>query len=186
MIVKKIQNRDDWRKFVTKINKEAGVVFNAGKLHTTDACKGYIVSLVKKLREEITIAKKELAVESMLVEHYSEEKNKIKEKCNKLEVEIANADNCKALYKEIDKLNEEIEFKNKEISINKENIKALNSKITELRKENFEQSNFKAGFILEAQNNKTELELQKLYKKSFAGALVVSVIINILLVWGNV
>lgn len=147
-VVKKIQTRDYLRNFITKINKEAGVVFNASKLNSVKECENYILKLVRSIKTE-------------------------------------KKDDNKALYKEIDALKEEIEFKNKEIAINEENIEVLNSKIIELRREIFEQSNFKADFILEAQKNKTELELQKIYKQVFAGALIVSMLLNIFLIWGE-
>lgn len=182
MVVKKVQNRDDWRVFITRLNKVAGKVFNSSKLNSVEECKKYVLDLVKEIKNS---SNKDLELERSRANAYWEECRSKERKIKKLEEEIAKIDNCKALYKEIDELKEEIEFKSKENSINEENIKALNSKIAELRRENFEQSNFKAGFILEAQNNKTELELQKVYKRAFAGVLIVSVLLNILLIRGN-
>lgn len=185
--------KDKLKKSLTILKNVLGLAPEEVKTHdlkNIEACKEAMKTIAdkyayKKYFEQINELEKELKLERDRSNAYWEECTKKENKIKKLEEEIAKADNCKALYKEIDELREEIEFKNKEISKNKENIKALNSKITELRREKFEHFNFKAGVILEAQNNKTELELQKLYKKSFAGALIVSVLLNILLIWGN-
>lgn len=180
-VIKKQTLRDYLRNLITKINTKAGVKFNSSKLNSVKECEEYIFELVKNLKIEID--KKYIAQINELEQEIKLQREKVnlhlgelKEayaKIKNLEVKLANVDNSKALYKEIDALKEEIEILTK-----------ANFDLTMKNKE-FEDKNVTALFLKEAQETKVNLELQKFYKKAFAGALVVSVIINILLIWGN-
>ena len=50
MVNKKMTMRDYYRSFITKANKEAGVIFNASKLNSKEECEEYILNLIKNLR----------------------------------------------------------------------------------------------------------------------------------------
>ena len=50
MVIKKIETRDYFRTFITRVNKEAGVTFNASKLNSIKECEDYLLNLVKNLR----------------------------------------------------------------------------------------------------------------------------------------
>ena len=50
MVIKKIETRDYLRTFITKVNKEAGVTYNASKLNSIKECEDYLLNLVKNLR----------------------------------------------------------------------------------------------------------------------------------------
>ena len=50
MVIKKIETRDYLRTFITKVNKEAGVTFNASKLNSIKEYEDYLLNLVKNLR----------------------------------------------------------------------------------------------------------------------------------------
>ena len=50
MVHKQIQTRDYLRSFVTRVNKEAGVTFNASKLNSKEECEKYILNLIKDLK----------------------------------------------------------------------------------------------------------------------------------------
>lgn len=50
MVIKKIETRDYLRSFITKVNKEAGVIYNASKLNSIKECEDYLLNLVKNLR----------------------------------------------------------------------------------------------------------------------------------------
>lgn len=50
MVIKKIETRDYLRTFITKANKEAGVIYNASKLNSIKECEDYLLNLVKNLR----------------------------------------------------------------------------------------------------------------------------------------
>ena len=50
MVIKKIETRDYLRTFITKVNKEAGVIYNASKLNSIKECEDYLLNLVKNLR----------------------------------------------------------------------------------------------------------------------------------------
>jgi hypothetical protein len=50
MVIKKIETRDYLRTFITRVNKEAGVTFNASKLNNIKECEDYLLNLVKNLR----------------------------------------------------------------------------------------------------------------------------------------
>ncbi|MDY4011373.1 MAG: hypothetical protein SOY60_06875 [Fusobacterium gastrosuis] len=178
--------KDKLKKSLTILKNVLGLAPEEVKTHdlkNIEACKEAMKIIAdkyayKKYFEQINELEKELKLERDRANTYWEECREKEQKIKKLEEEIAKIDNCKALYKEIDKLNEEIEFKNKEIKIKSDLIKTLNEEYHEVKE-------IKYDFIREAQKNKTELELQKLYKKAFAGAFAISVIINILLVWGK-
>jgi hypothetical protein len=45
-----MQTRDYLRSFITKVNKEAGVTFNASKLNSKEECEKYILNLIKDLK----------------------------------------------------------------------------------------------------------------------------------------
>jgi len=50
MVIKKIETRDYLRTFITRANKEAGVIYNASKLNNIKECEDYLLNLVKNLR----------------------------------------------------------------------------------------------------------------------------------------
>ena len=50
MVIKKIETRDYLRTFIAKVNKEAGVIYNASKLNSIKKCEDYLLNLVKNLR----------------------------------------------------------------------------------------------------------------------------------------
>ena len=50
MVIKKIETRDYLRIFITRANKEAGVIYNASKLNSIKECEDYLLNLVKNLR----------------------------------------------------------------------------------------------------------------------------------------
>ena len=52
MVIKKIETRDYLRSFITKANKEAGVIYNASKLNSIKECEDYLLNLVKNLRHK--------------------------------------------------------------------------------------------------------------------------------------
>jgi hypothetical protein len=52
MVNKKMTMRDYYRSFITKANKEAGVIFNASKLNSKEECEEYILNLIKNLRHK--------------------------------------------------------------------------------------------------------------------------------------
>ena len=52
MVIKKIETRDYLRGFITRANKEAGVVYNASKLNSIKECEDYLLNLVKNLRHK--------------------------------------------------------------------------------------------------------------------------------------
>jgi len=45
-----MQTRDYLRSFITRVNKEAGVTFNASKLNSKEECEKYILNLIKNLK----------------------------------------------------------------------------------------------------------------------------------------
>ena len=77
MVIKKIETRDYLRTFITKVNKEAGVIYNASKLNSIKECEDYLLNLVKNLRHNKQDNKA-----------YIKEINELKE-----EIEILNAGN---------------------------------------------------------------------------------------------
>lgn len=50
MVHKEMQTRDYLRSFITRVNKEAGVTFNASKLNSKEECEKYILNLIKDLK----------------------------------------------------------------------------------------------------------------------------------------
>ena len=52
MVTKKIATRDYLRAFITKANKEAGVIYNASKLNSKEECEEYLLNLIKNLRHK--------------------------------------------------------------------------------------------------------------------------------------
>lgn len=127
MVIKKIETRDYLRTFITKVNKEAGVTFNASKLNSIKECEDYLLNLVKNLRhnkqdnkaymkeidslkEEIEIlntGNKRLESEKMFYITQADEAKKAREKAEKdkeyysLESNLWKED----FFKEIDKHN---------------------------------------------------------------------------------
>ena len=77
MVIKKIETRDYLRIFITRANKEAGVIYNASKLNSIKECEDYLLNLVKNLRHNKQDNKA-----------YIKEINELKE-----EIEILNAGN---------------------------------------------------------------------------------------------
>ena len=52
MVNKKMTMRDYYRGFITRANKEAGVIFNATKLNSKEECEEYLLNLIKNLRHK--------------------------------------------------------------------------------------------------------------------------------------
>lgn len=50
MVHKQMQTKDYLRSFITRVNKEAGVTFNASKLNSKEECEKYILNLIKDLK----------------------------------------------------------------------------------------------------------------------------------------
>ncbi|WP_338967454.1 hypothetical protein KST88_02570 [Fusobacterium nucleatum] len=52
MVTKKMTMRDYYRGFITKANKEAGIIYNASKLNSKEECEEYLLNLIKNLRHK--------------------------------------------------------------------------------------------------------------------------------------
>lgn len=52
MVIKKIETRDYLRTFITRANKEAGVIYNASKLNSKEEYEEYLLNLIKSLRHK--------------------------------------------------------------------------------------------------------------------------------------
>ena len=97
MVIKKIETRDYLRTFITRVNKEAGVTFNASKLNNIKECEDYLLNLVKNLRynkqdnkayiKEIDSLKEEIEILNNNLLAKNKEKTNIKDKFEKLEAE---------------------------------------------------------------------------------------------------
>lgn len=99
MVIKKIETRDYLRTFITKTNKEAGVIYNASKLNSIKECEDYLLNLVKNLRhnkqdnkayiKEIDSLKEEIEILNNNLLTKNKEKANLKDKFEKLEAERA-------------------------------------------------------------------------------------------------
>ncbi len=97
MVIKKIETRDYLRTFITKVNKEAGVIYNASKLNSIKECEDYLLNLVKNLRhnkqdnkaymKEIDSLKEEIEILNNNLLAKNKEKANLKDKFEKLEAE---------------------------------------------------------------------------------------------------
>ena len=97
MVNKKMTMRDYYRSFITKANKEAGVIFNASKLNSKEECEEYILNLIKNLRhkkqdnkayvKEIENLKEEINILNNSLIAKNKEKANLKDKFEKLEAE---------------------------------------------------------------------------------------------------
>ena len=97
MVIKKIETRDYLRTFITRVNKEAGVTFNASKLNNIKECEDYLLNLVKNLRhnkqdnkaymKEIDSLKEEIVILNNNLLAKNKEKTNLKDKFEKLEAE---------------------------------------------------------------------------------------------------
>lgn len=97
MVSKKVSMRDYYRGFIRKVNKEAGVTFNASKLNSKEECEEYILNLIKNLRhkkqdnkayvKEIDSLKEEIEILNNSLITKNKEKANIKDKFEKLEAE---------------------------------------------------------------------------------------------------
>ena len=97
MVIKKIETRDYLRTFITKVNKEAGVIYNASKLNSIKECEDYLLNLVKNLRhnkqdnkayiKEIDSLKEEIEILNNNLLAKNKEKTNLKDKFEKLESE---------------------------------------------------------------------------------------------------
>lgn len=97
MVIKKIETRDYLRTFITKVNKEAGVIYNASKLNSIKECEDYLLNLVKNLRhnkqdnkayiKEINELKEEIEILNNNLLAKNKEKANLKDKFEKLEAE---------------------------------------------------------------------------------------------------
>lgn len=52
MVNNKILTRDYLRAFITRANKEAGIIYNASKLNSKEECEEYLLNLIKNLRHK--------------------------------------------------------------------------------------------------------------------------------------
>lgn len=52
MVNKKMTMRDYYRGFITRANKEAGIIYNASKLNNKEECEEYLLNLIKNLRHK--------------------------------------------------------------------------------------------------------------------------------------
>lgn len=99
MVIKKIETRDYLRTFITKVNKEAGVIYNVSKLNSIKECEDYLLNLVKNLRhnkqdnkayiKEIDSLKEEIEILNNNLLTKNKEKANLKDKFEKLEAERA-------------------------------------------------------------------------------------------------
>ena len=99
MVIKKIETRDYLRTFITKANKEVGVIYNASKLNSIKECEDYLLNLVKNLRhnkqdnkayiKEIDSLKEEIEILNNNLLTKNKEKANLKDKFEKLEAERA-------------------------------------------------------------------------------------------------
>ena len=97
MVIKKIETRDYLRTFITRANKEAGVIYNASKLNSIKECEDYLLNLVKNLRhnkqdnkayvKEINSLKEEINILNNSLIAKNKEKANLKDKFEKLEAE---------------------------------------------------------------------------------------------------
>ena len=97
MVIKKIETRDYLRTFITKVNKEAEVIYNASKLNSIKECEDYLLNLVKNLRhnkqdnkayiKEIDSLKEEIEILNNNLLAKNKEKANLKDKFDKLESE---------------------------------------------------------------------------------------------------
>lgn len=97
MVIKKIETRDYLRTFITKVNKKAGVIYNASKLNSIKECEDYLLNLVKNLRhnkqdnkayiKEIDSLKEEIEILNNNLLAKNKEKTNLKDKFEKLEAE---------------------------------------------------------------------------------------------------
>lgn len=97
MVNKKMTMRDYYRTFITKANKEAGVIYNASKLNSKEECEEYLLNLIKTLRhkkqdnkayiKEINSLKEEIEILNKNLAVTNREKVSLKDKAQKLEAE---------------------------------------------------------------------------------------------------
>ena len=97
MVHKQMQTRDYLRSFITRVNKEAGVTFNASKLNSKEECEKYILNLIKDLKnnpgnnkayiKEINELKEEIEILNNNLLAKNKEKANLKDKFEKLEAE---------------------------------------------------------------------------------------------------
>ena len=97
MVIKKIETRDYLRTFITRANKEAGVIYNASKLNSIKECEDYLLNLVKNLRhnkqdnkayiKEINELKEEIEILNNNLLAKNKEKANLKDKFEILEAE---------------------------------------------------------------------------------------------------
>ena len=97
MVIKKIETRDYLRTFITKVNKQARVIYNASKLNSIKECEDYLLNLVKNLRhnkqdnkayiKEIDSLKEEIEILNSNLLSKNKEKANLKDKFDKLESE---------------------------------------------------------------------------------------------------
>lgn len=97
MVIKKIETRDYLRTFITRANKEAGVIYNASKLNSIKECEDYLLNLVKNLRhnkqdnkayiKEIDSLKEKIEILNNNLLAKNKEKANLKDKFEKLEAE---------------------------------------------------------------------------------------------------
>lgn len=97
MVNKKMTMRDYYRGFITRANKEAGIIYNASKLNSKEECEEYLLNLIKALRhkkqdnkayiKEIDSLKEEIEILNKNLAVASREKVNLKDKSQKLEAE---------------------------------------------------------------------------------------------------
>ena len=97
MVNKKMTMRDYYRGFITKANKEAGIIYNASKLNSKEECEEYLLNLIKNLRhkkqdnkayvKDIESLKEEIEILNNNLLAKNKEKANLKDKFEKLEAE---------------------------------------------------------------------------------------------------
>lgn len=97
MVNKKMTMRDYYRGFITRANKEAGIIYNASKLNSKEECEEYLLNLIKNLRhkkqdnkayvKEIDELKEEIEILNKNLAVTNREKVSLKDKAQKLEAE---------------------------------------------------------------------------------------------------
>lgn len=97
MVNNKISTRDYLRAFITRANKEAGIIYNASKLNSKEECEEYLLNLIKNLRhkkqdnkayiKEIDSLKEEIEILNKNLAVANREKANLKDKFEKSEAE---------------------------------------------------------------------------------------------------
>lgn len=136
MVIKKIETRDYLRTFITKVNKEAGVIYNASKLNSIKECEDYLLNLVKNLRhkkqdnnayvKEIDILKEEIEILNAGNKRLESERTFYITQADEAGKAREKAENYSQFYEKMIKKWQEHYFREKD------NCKIANSKLNDL------------------------------------------------------